>query len=208
MKLIPVFGKRKFKKNGSLCESRNRRLMISVLLRPMLSSGESRAVRSYTTEPESCCARCFAESRGTSTIVIRAPDPPIGIVELHHPVGFAISQWYTAESYATIMTEVYMVHPEIQKKLDQIRAILRDHQVEKAYVFGSAVHGTFSSASDFDLLVEFGKDINPDTYADLWWNLVEKLETVLQRPVDLVTVSSITNRYFKMELERTREAIL
>ena len=87
-------------------------------------------------------------------------------------------------------------------------ALLRAHKIKKAYVFGSAVNGRLTKDSDLDLLIEFDPDISDLEYADLWWDLGQRLEELIQRPVDLVTLSSITNKYFMMELENTREAIL
>ncbi len=101
-----------------------------------------------------------------------------------------------------------MIHPEITARLDAMRALLREHKVKEAYVFGSAVNGRFTKDSDLDLLIEFDPQVHDLEYADLWWDLSERMEALVQRPVDLVTLSSITNKYFMMELENTKEALL
>lgn len=101
-----------------------------------------------------------------------------------------------------------MIHPEIHARLDAICSLLREHKIKEAYIFGSAVNGRLTKDSDLDLLIEFDPQVGELEYADLWWDLSERLEALVQRPVDLVTLSSITNKYFMMELENTREAIL
>jgi predicted nucleotidyltransferase len=101
-----------------------------------------------------------------------------------------------------------MLHPDIHARLDDIRRILADHRVKTAYVFGSALRENFKDDSDLDLLIEFEKGITTKDYADLYWDLGDKIEKLTGREVDLVTLSSITNKYFLMELENTREAIL
>ncbi|MGA2548000.1 MAG: nucleotidyltransferase domain-containing protein [Rectinemataceae bacterium] len=101
-----------------------------------------------------------------------------------------------------------MIHPEIQTRLEALKQILKSHKVKEAYIFGSAVNGRFTKDSDLDLLIEFEKGIDPSEYADLWWDLGDRLEELVQRKVDLVTLSSVRNKYFRMELENTREAIL
>jgi predicted nucleotidyltransferase len=101
-----------------------------------------------------------------------------------------------------------MIHPDIGAHLDALRGILFDHKVKEAYVFGSAVKGSFTKDSDLDLLIEFEPGVGELEYADLWWDLGDRLEELVERKVDLVTLSSIRNKYLRMELESTREVIL
>jgi uncharacterized protein len=101
-----------------------------------------------------------------------------------------------------------MIHPEVRNRLEELRDALRAHKVQKAFVFGSAVKGEFTPESDLDLLIEFSPGIEPDEYADLWWDLNDRLEELIGRKVDIITLPSIRNKYFMMELENTREAIL
>jgi hypothetical protein len=101
-----------------------------------------------------------------------------------------------------------MIHPSVRPHLDDIRSILKKHAVKEAYVYGSAVTENFSDQSDLDLLVEFQDGIETTSFADLWWDLCERIEETVHHPVDVVTLSSITNPYFLQEVEATREAIL
>lgn len=101
-----------------------------------------------------------------------------------------------------------MIHPEIEARLEELKQVLVSHKVKEAYIFGSAVKETFSKDSDLDLLIEFDPGTEPLDVANLWWDLNDRLEEVIGRKVDLVTISSIKNKYFMMELNNTREAIL
>jgi len=69
--------------------------------------------------------------------------------------------------------------------------------VSRLEVFGSAATGPFrDSESDIDLLVEFESPEAPG-YADRYFGLLEALETMFGRPVDLVVASAIENPFFR-----------
>jgi uncharacterized protein with HEPN domain/predicted nucleotidyltransferase len=74
-------------------------------------------------------------------------------------------------------------------------------------VFGSAVSESFDDeSSDVDVLVEFETSPQFD-YFDSYFALKECLEGILERPVDVVSVSSIRNPYFLEQVMRTRETL-
>jgi len=76
--------------------------------------------------------------------------------------------------------------------------------VKELYVFGSALFDQYSSEkSDIDLAVIFDSDIPVENMADHYFGLIEELEQLLNRPVDLITLVSVKNRIFKKELENT-----
>lgn len=60
--------------------------------------------------------------------------------------------------------------------------------------------------SDVDFLVEF-EALPVGTYADAYFGLLESLETLLERPVDLVVATAITNPYFRQAVDRTRTLV-
>jgi Predicted nucleotidyltransferases len=76
----------------------------------------------------------------------------------------------------------------------------------RLFSFGSINTDRFNNNSDIDLLVEFGS-IDIEEYADNYFDLIEDLEDLLQRRVDLVTIKSIKNPYFKKEVDKTRQLI-
>lgn len=72
---------------------------------------------------------------------------------------------------------------------------------------GSAAAGLDDpKRSDVDFLVEFGP-LPADNYADAYFGLLEGLEAILQRPVDLVVARAITNPYFPQAVEQTKTLV-
>ena len=95
----------------------------------------------------------------------------------------------------------------IEAKRAQIRAICRRFGVSRLDVFGSVLNESFDpTSSDVDVLVEF--DTTPGfDYVASYFGLKEELEELLGRPVDLVSVTSIRNPFFRAEVMRTREKL-
>ncbi|SHN24301.1 nucleotidyltransferase family protein [Cryptosporangium aurantiacum] len=99
------------------------------------------------------------------------------------------------------------MHENVATKRAEIEALCRDYGVRRLDVFGSAAAGPFDpAASDVDVLVEFDSTRDTD-YVESFFGLKEGLEAVLGRPVDLVSVTSIRNPYFREEILRTRENV-
>lgn len=95
-----------------------------------------------------------------------------------------------------------MVH-EIAMHRSDLEALCRSHHVRLLEIFGSAAGSAFNEDSDFDFLVEFGP--MPDgTYAANFFDLKEKLEKLLGRPVDLIVASAIRNPWFRKGIERNK----
>jgi predicted nucleotidyltransferase len=55
-----------------------------------------------------------------------------------------------------------------------------------------------------DLLVEFQSAALSTGYADRYFELLESLELLFDRPVDLVVDSAIRNPYFREAVDRTK----
>lgn len=70
-------------------------------------------------------------------------------------------------------------------------------------VFGSAATDTYHDDSDVDLLVTFAPDSRLSRF-DAYFGLKEALETILDRPVDLVAPSALSNPYFARAVEASR----
>ncbi len=78
----------------------------------------------------------------------------------------------------------------------------KEFEVSRLDVFGSAVRGAVTALSDVDLLVEF-KD--PDrALAKRFFGLLHHLEDTLGCDVDLLTVNSLKNPYFKRQVLKER----
>lgn len=96
----------------------------------------------------------------------------------------------------------------IKKYQDQLIMLCSQHHVKSLELFGSAVTETGFSIenSDIDFLVEF-QPLAPGTHADAYFSLLEALETMFQRPVDLVMVRAIKNPYFLQTINQSREIL-
>jgi len=95
--------------------------------------------------------------------------------------------------------------PELSEKMAEIRELCHRFGVSRLELFGSAAAGGFRvEDSDVDLLVEFQSPIPGTGYADRYFELLESLEQLLGRRVDLVVDSAIRNPYFREAVDRTR----
>ncbi|OLZ55868.1 nucleotidyltransferase family protein [Amycolatopsis keratiniphila] len=99
------------------------------------------------------------------------------------------------------------MHESIELKKREIEELCRSHSVRRLDLFGSAVGDGFDvRSSDVDVLVEF--DAGPGfDYFGTYFDLKEGLERVLGRPVDLVSVTSIRNPFFKQQVLESRELL-
>lgn len=99
------------------------------------------------------------------------------------------------------------MHELVESKRPEIEALCRRLEVRRLDLFGSATGPSFDAVtSDVDVLVEF--DIHPGfDYFGAFFSLKEGLEEIFARPVDLVSVSSIRNPYFRQTVMRTREML-
>lgn len=92
----------------------------------------------------------------------------------------------------------------IEEHRPEIEALCRDHRVRRLEVFGSAARGrTAGRVGDIDLLVEF-EPMPPGAYVDAYFGLLEGLEALFGRHVDLVSARSIRNPYFRESIDRDR----
>lgn len=88
----------------------------------------------------------------------------------------------------------------IQKKLPAIIAACKKHHVEAIALFGSAAKNTMHQDSDIDLLVEFSDGIDVLDYADNYFSLLDQLQNILDKKVDLVSSRSLKNPVLKEEI--------
>ena len=99
------------------------------------------------------------------------------------------------------------MHQAIEQHLPELQRLCERCGVECLTLFGSGARADFSpERSDIDLMVTF-KDMEPARLADAYFGLKEDLEALLQREVDLVTERSISNPYFRREIERDNAVV-
>lgn len=95
----------------------------------------------------------------------------------------------------------------IEDNRQEMERVCRRHHVRRIELFGSAAGPGFNpTQSDLDFLVTF-KELDSDEYADAYFGLLEDLQALFQRPVDLVVESAIQNPYFRQAVESTRTLI-
>lgn len=99
-----------------------------------------------------------------------------------------------------------MLAPIISNNINQIKVLCEQHKVKELYVFGSATTDRFHEQSDIDLLVEFG-EVSIDIYAENYFDFIEKLEQLFDRPIDLVTAKYLKNRIFIKRLNETKQML-
>ncbi len=96
------------------------------------------------------------------------------------------------------------MNPSLSQHRKEVEALCRRYSVRRLELFGSAATGLERSGeSDLDFLVEFDQ-LPPGGYADAYFGLLESLEALYGRPVDLVVASAIRNPFFLQSVERTR----
>jgi hypothetical protein len=92
----------------------------------------------------------------------------------------------------------------IEQKREQLAGLCRQFHVLRLAIFGSALRDDFDSKnSDLDFLVEF-EPLPAGAYADSYFGLIEALEQLFHRPVDLVVESAIKNPYFRESVDRSK----
>ncbi|MBF0204962.1 MAG: nucleotidyltransferase domain-containing protein [Desulfamplus sp.] len=87
------------------------------------------------------------------------------------------------------------MHKILSDNLDKIKELCNAHNVNSLFAFGSVCTDRLNDKSDIDLLISF-KQMEHGDYADHYFTIAEKLEKILNRPVDLVTEASLGNPYF------------
>jgi len=94
----------------------------------------------------------------------------------------------------------------IDLNIDKIRSLCAKHKVNKLFVFGSVLKDTFNKESDIDLVVDFA-GIDLYDYADNYFDLKDQLESVFERPVDLLEQQAIKNPYLKKQIDREKKLV-
>lgn len=94
----------------------------------------------------------------------------------------------------------------ITSNIENIQNLCRTYHVKKLWAFGSVCNDKFNHKSDIDLLVSFTV-LDYADYADNYFLLCEKLETLFKRSVDLITVNSLSNPYFVRSVEKTKSVL-
>jgi predicted nucleotidyltransferase len=97
----------------------------------------------------------------------------------------------------------YVMISLFTRRRAEVEALCRRYHVRRLELFGSAACGQDRpNESDLDFLVEFDP-LPQGGYADAYFGLLEGLQSLSGRPVDLVIGSAIKNPYFRESVEHT-----
>jgi uncharacterized protein len=78
------------------------------------------------------------------------------------------------------------------------------HHVHRLELFGSAARTQDGGqVRDVDFLVQF-EDLDKHDYVSAYFGLLESLEKLLNKPVDLVMLSAVKNPYLAESIEKNR----
>ena len=95
----------------------------------------------------------------------------------------------------------------IEARKSELKDLCERYRVERLALFGSALREDFDSdISDLDFAVEF-EHMSPSEHAEAYFGLLEDLESLFERKVDLVEVGAVRNPYLKREIEERQETL-
>jgi hypothetical protein len=91
--------------------------------------------------------------------------------------------------------------------VDQARIgeFCRKWRIKELALFGSALRDDFAPDSDVDVLVELQPDHGLSLYD--WVDMIEQLETIFGRKVDLIAKGGLKNPFRRREILRTAEVV-
>ena len=92
------------------------------------------------------------------------------------------------------------------KNIEDLKILCSIYNVEKMYLFGSALNSNFNKKSDIDLLVKF-KSFDLSKYFDNYMGLKERLEKLFGREVDLVEEQTLRNPILINSINKSKELI-
>jgi predicted nucleotidyltransferase len=95
-----------------------------------------------------------------------------------------------------------MMQNIVQNNLQQIKALMLNYGVEKAYAFGSAVTGKMHADSDVDFVIRFSADMDYETYSNNYFDLLYALQNLLKKDVELVAEETLSNPYLIESINR------
>lgn len=101
------------------------------------------------------------------------------------------------------------MHPLIEEHQEAIRALCREFGVSRLELFGSAATDAFDpERSDVDFIVHYPDDYDYGPWLARYFELRDRLQTLLGRPVDLVMASAIRKPRFIQAANETRQVMV
>ena len=96
----------------------------------------------------------------------------------------------------------------IEENYESLKRLCKQYRVKRFEVFGSSLtgEGFDPENSDLDFLVEF-LPLQPGEHANAYFGLLEALQDLFSRSIDLVETKAIRNPYFLEFINKSRELI-
>lgn len=95
----------------------------------------------------------------------------------------------------------------IEQHRPEVAALCSRFGVQTLEVFGSAASGAFDpSHSDIDFLVAFSTH-DAGSLFHRYFGLLEALEQLFSRKIDLVSATALSNPYFIAAINKTRQTV-
>ncbi|MCX2480561.1 nucleotidyltransferase domain-containing protein [Pedobacter sp. MC2016-15] len=94
----------------------------------------------------------------------------------------------------------------LEKYQTEIDKMCRLYNVNQLFAFGSVLTDNFNDSSDVDLIVNFNI-IKIEDYVSNYYNFKYSLESILQRPVDLLESKALKNPYFIKSVDNQKQLI-
>jgi predicted nucleotidyltransferase len=96
----------------------------------------------------------------------------------------------------------------IEQNIETLKKLCRQYRVLRLELTGSALtEEKFDiNKSDIDFLVEF-QPLKPGEHADTYFGLLESLESLFNRHIDMVMTGAIKNPYFLESINKNRQVL-
>jgi predicted nucleotidyltransferase len=99
---------------------------------------------------------------------------------------------------------MFIISKDIESK---IANLCIKHNVSNLYIYGSALTENFNVNSDLDFAVIFHENLSPLEHGESFFNLLNDLEILFVKKIDLLAYRAIKNPVFKQELDNTKVPI-
>ena len=94
----------------------------------------------------------------------------------------------------------------INDYINDIHDICKAHKVKSLSVFGSVISNNFKAESDIDFMVDINSN-DPIDYAENYFDVKFKLEDLLKKPIDLLELKGIRNKYLLRNINQNKRLI-
>ena len=92
----------------------------------------------------------------------------------------------------------------VENKIEALRELCAKYSVKRLELFGSATGEDFDpESSDLDFLVKF-ESCSPSDHYEHYFGLLESLENLYDRKIDLVEEDAMRNPYFIRRVNQSR----